>query len=301
MHPVDALGRLGGMARWPALSALGVGRSTLLDACRLGAVLRPGRGVFCLPGAVDEPTVRALVARGQLSCAHAARAHGLEVFSLPTQVHVRIPRSSRRTARVAGTLVHRWGQRASSDLTPLATTLRDCAHCLPRPDAVAVLDSAVRSGRISMADIALLARSWGAGARRVVELMDPQSQSVLESVGRTLLVDAAIGEVESQKYVRQVGWVDLVVDGWLVVELDGWATHKAAFQEDRRRDAELSRLGFVVLRFTYADLARRQQWFVEVVSETVARGRPPWWIGALGGHGDDFATRLSDTPPWRSG
>jgi very-short-patch-repair endonuclease len=153
---------------------------------------------------------------------------------------------------------------------------------------------------MTVADIALLARSWAAGARRVVELMDPQSQSVLESVGRTVLVDAAIGEIESQKYVRQVGWVDLVVDGWLVVELDGWATHKATFQEDRRRDAELSRLGFVVLRFTYADLARRQQWFVEVVSETVARGRPPWWIGALGAHGDDFATRSSGAPPWRA-
>jgi hypothetical protein len=130
--------------------------------------------------------------------------------------------------------------------------------------------------------------------------MDPQSQSVLESVGRTLLVQAGIGAIESQVYVHQVGWVDLVVDGWLVLELDGWATHKAAFHEDRRRDAELSRLGFVVLRFTYADLARRPHWFVQVVSETIDRGRPPWWIGALGAYGDDFATRSFDTPPWRS-
>jgi very-short-patch-repair endonuclease len=73
-----------------------------------------------------------------------------------------------------------------------------------------------------------------------------------------------------------VGWVDLVVDGWLVVELDGWEFHREKFREDRRRDAELSRQGCVVLRFTYSDLMSRREWFVEVVLEVLDRGRPPF-------------------------
>ena len=67
-------------------------------------------------------------------------------------------------------------------------------------------------------------------------------------------------DVASQVFVDHVGWVDLVVDGWLVLELDGWEFHRDRFREDRRRDAELSRQGYVVLRFTYADLMSRRGW-----------------------------------------
>ena len=48
------------------------------------------------------------------------------------------------------------------------------------------------------------------------------------------------------------------------------------FQDDRRRDAELSRQGYVVLRFTYADLMSRREWFIDVVREVLDRGRPPF-------------------------
>jgi hypothetical protein len=43
----------------------------------------------------------------------------------------------------------------------------------------------------------------------------------------------------------------------LVVETDGWETHRtrAAFRNDRRRDAALVASGWRVLRFTYADVA----------------------------------------------
>ncbi len=79
------------------------------------------------------------------------------------------------------------------------------------------------------------------------------------------LVQAGVGSVASQVHVPRVGWVDLVIDGWLVVETDGRAVHLDTFAEDRRRDAELVRAGFVVLGFNYADVERRPQWVVQVV------------------------------------
>jgi very-short-patch-repair endonuclease len=121
----------------------------------------------------------------------------------------------------------------------------------------------------------------GPRPRRVAEVLalaDPQAQSVLESVARVLLVLGGVSAVVSQVHVLGVGWVDLMIDGWLVVELDGWEFHREKFREDRRRDAELSRQGLVVLRFTYADLMHRREWFVEVVREVLDRGRPPFGL-----------------------
>lgn len=293
MDPVTALERLGGAARWPALTALGVGRSTLLEAVRAGTVLRPARGVFALRFGSDEDRIQLLAARGQLSCGAAAEAHGLDVFAQAEQLHVRIPRGSSRVQVPARTILHPWGRSGSGDITTLADTVRDCARCLDRPDAVAVLDSALRSGRLTAEKLAAMARSWRGPARAAAGLVDPAAQSVLESVGRTVLALAEVGAITSQVHVPRVGWVDLVVEGWLVVELDGYATHRAAFHEDRRRDAELTRLGYVVLRFTYADLLHRRRWFVETVQETLDRGRPPFsWLG----HRDDFATSDMDAP-----
>jgi very-short-patch-repair endonuclease len=293
MDPVTALAEVGGYARWPALAARGVPRSMLLKACRTGAVQRPVRGLFALPTVADEAGLLAAMARGQLSCAHAAAAHGLDVFRLPADVHVRIPERSQRVVRLPRVLLHRRGQRAESQLTDLGTTLVDCLGCLPIDEAVATWDSALRTGRMHYSELRALAQRSGALARTALALVDPGSQSVLESVARVVLAQENVGELASQVFVPNVGWVDLVIDHWLVLELDGWAAHQATFREDRRRDAELARLGFVVLRFTFADIARRRNWFVQVVRETLDRGHPPFWFGV---QHDDFAPSRDDTP-----
>jgi very-short-patch-repair endonuclease len=69
----------------------------------------------------------------------------------------------------------------------------------------------------------------------------------------------------------------------LVVELDGWAFHhhRAAFQRDRTRDANLQAAGYAVLRFTYADVAQRPAWRAETIGAMLASppratmSRPP--------------------------
>ncbi|MFL6099664.1 MAG: type IV toxin-antitoxin system AbiEi family antitoxin domain-containing protein [Actinomycetales bacterium] len=279
MHPLAALDLSGGVARWADLARLGVSRGSLLALATAGSIARPARGVFCRPEMVATPVVRAVVASGQLTCGTGARAHGLETFHDDGEVHVRTIAAPRPDLRDRTVVRHPWG-RGPGRLVALDAVLHDCTICLPLPEAVAVVDSALRAGRVDASDLSRITRAGPRSARsaRVMSLADPAAQSVLESVARVQLrLDGQV-DVASQVYVDQVGWVDLVVARWLVLELDGWAHHRETFREDRRRDAELTRLGFVVLRFTYGDLLRRRRWFSAVVAETLDRGHPPLWF-----------------------
>ena len=48
----------------------------------------------------------------------------------------------------------------------------------------------------------------------------------------------------------------MIVLGFIVIEVDGWAFHSSKEQreKDLKRDRELLRRGFIVLRFTYDDV-----------------------------------------------
>jgi very-short-patch-repair endonuclease len=229
--------------------------------------------VYCLPGAETAWQTQAVRANAVLSCGAAARHHGLEVFGR-VALHL-VAAGPRRTAR--GTAFHRRRVECDGRATTLRQTLLDCCRCLPLAQAVSVLDSALRQGRVEPDELVSLAPASGPHARAVrqaVALTDPQAQSVLESAARVLMVAGGVGSLESQVEVPRVGWVDFVLDGWLVVEVDGYAVHRERFREDRRRDAELVRQGHVVLRFTYEDVERRPAWVLAVVRETLALGRP---------------------------
>jgi very-short-patch-repair endonuclease len=55
----------------------------------------------------------------------------------------------------------------------------------------------------------------------------------------------------------------------LIVETDGWRAHgtRAAFERDRRRDADLLAAGWRVLRISYAQLEREPAWVAERIAE----------------------------------
>lgn len=236
-------------------------------------MLQLGRGLFCLPGTESTWITEAVRRSAVLSCGAAAQHHGLDVFG---HVGLHLVASGPREVR-RSTVFHRRQVDCDARVTTLRQTLVDCCRCLPVGQAVSVLDSAVRQGRVDLDELAALVPQRGRWARRLrdtVRLVDPQAQSVLESAARVLFVTAGIGPVQSQVEVPCVGWVDLVVAGWLVIEVDGYAVHRGRFREDRRRDAELVRQGFVVLRFTYDDLERRPEWVLAVVRETLALGSP---------------------------
>jgi very-short-patch-repair endonuclease len=148
-------------------------------------------------------------------------------------------------------------------------------YCLPgaeRADATRAVSLNVEPEEL-LALVPVSGR-WAGRVRKAVGLADASAQSVLESAARVLMVEGGVGSVETQVEIDRVGWVDFLVDGWLVVETDGYATHRTAFREDRRRDAELLRAGYLVLRFTYADVEGRPQWVLDVIRDTLRREGP---------------------------
>ena len=166
-----------------------------------GEIARPAWGVFCRPELVGTMAVRAVCVPGQLTCGPGAEALGLDLLFPAIRCHVRTPANPR--AHVGAT-IHPWGLAGTGRVASVAAVLHDCAVCLPTPEAVVVLDSALRRGRVTPAD-------WGdvigAGPHagrvaKVLALADPQAQSVLESLARVLLVLAGIGDSD-QPAVRR--------------------------------------------------------------------------------------------------
>jgi very-short-patch-repair endonuclease len=76
-----------------------------------------------------------------------------------------------------------------------------------------------------------------------------------------------------QPKIPGVGRVDFLIGQCLVVEVDGaeFHTSREAFEEDRRRDALLSALGYRVLRFSYNQVDKRWPVVEAAVLAAIAR------------------------------
>jgi very-short-patch-repair endonuclease len=85
------------------------------------------------------------------------------------------------------------------------------------------------------------------------------TQSELEDILLPALNAAGLPKPVTQKYVGPYRVDFLWPDHKLVVETDGWQGHghRAAFEEDRARDAHLQALGFRVLRFTWRQVVHQ--------------------------------------------
>src|SRR5690606_27576883 len=85
-----------------------------------------------------------------------------------------------------------------------------------------------------------------------------RAQSGTETLMR-LLARAMGSHVELQVYFSGVGYVDLLLDGWLVVECDSREFHEDWAQQvkDRERDLALAARGLVTLRVTAAQVLYR--------------------------------------------
>jgi very-short-patch-repair endonuclease len=153
---------------------------------------------------------------------------------------------------------------AGLNVTSAVQTAIDCCLELPLRQAVIACDSALRSKQVGLGQLhAAAARLSGvrdaARVRRVLALCDPVSGSVLESVLRLALVFDGIAGFETQKVLRDTRNVHVLRADFcfelprLVVEVDGQKWHQDPAR-DRERDNGLARIGFRVLRYTWADV-----------------------------------------------
>lgn len=245
----------GGVAHSRDVLAEGFSRHDMACAVSCGALRRIRRS-WLATGAADAAARTAAELGGRLTCVTRAARLGLWV---PTSVgdgpHVAVPHSRSHIARGVAT-VH-WASGPvpvgpTSTQEPVLNMLFHVARCLPRIDALAVWESALRHRHV---DPDILARTqWRSS--RAAELA--AQASVLSDSGlETIFVD---GMRRAGVAVRQQVWIaGHVVDGLvgerLITQIDGFAHHQAAERRrDIRHDARLALQGYTVLRFDYQQI-----------------------------------------------
>ncbi|MEX2289925.1 MAG: type IV toxin-antitoxin system AbiEi family antitoxin domain-containing protein [Mycobacteriales bacterium] len=301
-----------GLVRVADLRSAGVTRSTLSRALAKGDVVRVRPAVYALVSLLPWPVfvvthegvaaefvqhVRAVLLslgdRVTVAGPTAACLRGWGLLHEPLRcVDLAVP-TGRSRIRVGGVRtvqrcrVAREALEVRADepalwVTSATTTVLDCCAQLPLLDAVVVCDSALRSRQVTLSQLRqAAARLRGVRhayrMRRVLELCDPDSGSVLESVLRFLMVQDGIEGFVTQRVLRDTqGHYLLRVDfcfaaARLVIETDGARWHPEP-SRDQRLDNRLVATGWRVLRFTWAEVVHDPEPVLELIRCAVTGG-----------------------------
>lgn len=146
-HLLLALQIRNGVARTDDLLAAGVTERTLRAAISRGLVLRARRGVIALPEA-DPLLARSIATGSRLTCASAAKSHGLWLIHDPDKGHIQRTDGRYRSER---SVVHRrtWVPAPPGGMVAsLADVVLHCLECLPDLEALMVVESAIQTGTV---------------------------------------------------------------------------------------------------------------------------------------------------------
>lgn len=281
MEVVVALTRLGGVATHAELVSA-TGRSALRSAVDAGLILRAATGIYSVPDA-DHARLAALKLNGALALTSAALAYGWKVKELPPKPSVWVPRTRRVHPDRRRGIDVRWGALTTGELerrrTDPARTVVDCARFLPFDAALAVADSALRSGDvgpIGLLEAAELSpRTGRARAIRVVRAATPEAANPMESVLRAICLGIDGLNVLPQQWVGEVGRADLVDPGRrLVIEAESVEFHGslAGYRRDVRRYTGFVGERHLVLRFCWEDIMLKPEKVSEAIANTLS-----WW------------------------
>lgn len=271
MDVEKALNLCGGVARRRALARLGITDGQLRKAVRRG-VERPARGVYALASASGADV--ALVLNRQIrTCTSAAPFYGLWVIDQPGPLHVH-----QRRRQGAGGVLHHGGlllpAHPHRPVASLADVLIHALRCLPWPESLVMVECAVARGDMTVGFLReRLPGKRNGKARQVLRWVDRGAESMLETLARTYFRRAGI-HVQPQFYLDGVGYMDLLLDGWLLVELDG--RHHADWRQvkkDHRRNNSSVVQGYTVLRYYYSDVVYEAAAMVAEVLAVLRRGR----------------------------
>lgn len=267
---------LGGILSTSTLAEHGIGQSAIRRLLRDGTLVRVRQGWYARPGLADT-VVRAARVGGVLTCSTALDSAGIWTIG-DRRLHVGVPStasrlrsaddSSRRLGPRSDVRVH-WLARAPepgaliADPVAALTSLRSCA---PTELYLASLDAALHTAPELWHELELAGHPVG---RRGI---DGTCESGIETLFWLRLSHRL--PMRRQVQLPGVGRVDVLIGTALVVELDGRAFHDTAstFEEDRRRDALLSTLGYRVLRFSFRQVMHDWPSVEAAVLAAVARG-----------------------------
>lgn len=288
----------GGAARWSDLAAAGVTWRGISRAVRAGQLVAVDDGTYALP-ATNRDVIAAVQANGYLSHTSAARLWMLDVLNPPAKPHVAVPHNRGRSRMPADVHLHYVDRNRLETVnipwpvTTLERTLVDCARTLPFHEALVVIDSALRSGKIDEEAVRTLAHSLrgpgSAAARRALRAGDKRSASMGETLTRAAALDAGLPAPELQ---FEVGFDDgsrAFFDlAWryyrgrevrVAAEFDGYLGHgKADFIKDRRRHNKLVVADWERLIYTMPDVLYHYRAVGQQIAETLEdrwRTAPP--------------------------
>jgi hypothetical protein len=118
--------------------------------------------------------------------------------------------------------------------------------------AIACVDSAIRSGRVSTVEVAMLFSRLPARVQRWHPLVNGREDSGIETIVRLWLIDRGIPFV-FHPVIPAVGEYDFLIGSSLLIETDGRKFHDgvASLNRDHSRDNETSISGNIVVRLSY--------------------------------------------------
>ena len=223
--------------------------------------------------------VRAFVYNACISCVSAAQIYELPVLmeERPQKTHLSVaynrgmhPSKLRRFDDVC---IHREqiisDEERRTHVASIGTVLERVLVCMPLKVSLPMLDAARNHGLYDISTLSIpLTGSRLPRLRETLSLSSERARSILETVARLQLVDMGLTP-QIGVWIEGVGEVDMIILGFIVIEVDGWAFHSSKEQreKDLKRDRELLRRGYVVLRFTYDDVMNGD--FAREVPESV--------------------------------
>jgi hypothetical protein len=169
--------------------------------------------------------------------------------------------------------------------TPLRTVL-DVATDLPFEEALAVADSALRSGRVTQDELMAAAMSSPARGRRrrcrVAQTADARADNQFESVLRALALDEGLVVEPQISLYAGDRWVrpDLLDDTrGLALEAESFTWHgqRVQLMKDCRKYNDLALLGLTVVRFAWEHVMLERAYTRAVLRSCLARQA---WSGA---------------------
>lgn len=258
-------------------------RAAVDRALEAGEIVADGRGRYATP-ATDQAIRAAHGLSGVVGLISAALFHGWEVLHEPDQPQVCVPRkrsvSAGRRERIDLHYVDLLPEQVVDDIaTDVETTLLHCLTRLPRHEALAIADSALRHGVPpgTLRRVARIARGPGSRqARWVAEHADGDAANPFESALRDIALDVPGLRLRPQRVVstaRLEARPDLVDDDLrLIVEADSFAWHgsRRALAADARRYNLMVVGGWLVLRFSWEDVMFDREYVRDVLVAVVA-------------------------------
>jgi very-short-patch-repair endonuclease len=272
------------------LKVLGYGRNSASKANKVGRLHRIHRGVYVVGH--RDLTWRGEYMAAVLACAPAVVSHStacrlLGLFQTSSTLHLTVP-SKRRPRRPFRFHIEALSQEdlAEADGIPVTSLERTHLDIAARwPSSLpGMLEAAEDSKRFDLRKFeALLARTSrhpGHGPlRKALRVYRPDPmvlRSDLERDFRALIRDANL-PLPSHNF--NVGPYELDCywpDHRFCVELDTFATHgsRRSFEEDRKRERELRRLGVEIERVTDLQLESEPEEVLAAVAESLKRRAP---------------------------